>query len=210
MPREYIRSEYEPCEFCSYLVRWALDSRDTTFVFGVLLFLLFLLLALGYWFCQRPFLEWIALKFENANLRSDLETSKEECETLTADNHQLRSDLVDAREDSKVSHQVSKHLYLTGAETAARSGHLEGKVESLGEELAETKARLAERDEELAGTKARLAERDEELAISNKQARVTVRIANRARARQQKSKVRIIGNLKAARDADRNTAQKRE
>jgi len=50
VPREYIRSEYEPCEFCSYLVRWALDSRDTTFVFGTLLCLL---LALGYWFYRQ-------------------------------------------------------------------------------------------------------------------------------------------------------------
>jgi len=54
MPREYIRSEYEPGEFCIYLIRWVLDSYDTTFwFFGLLGSLVTHVLDLWRCVCKR-------------------------------------------------------------------------------------------------------------------------------------------------------------
>lgn len=56
LPREYNRAEYDPAEFCLYLLRWVVDGYDTTFLFFGLLGLLGLLVhrAIKFWqYCQR-------------------------------------------------------------------------------------------------------------------------------------------------------------
>lgn len=53
LPREYNRAEYDPAEFCVYLIRWVLESYDTTFWFFGLLGLL-VHCAIKFWqYCQR-------------------------------------------------------------------------------------------------------------------------------------------------------------
>jgi chromosome segregation ATPase len=88
MPREYTRSEYEPEEFCWYLVRWAMDGRDTAFVFGVffsLLFSLVLLGPLGFWWHQR---------YRAGDERAeDLQTRSDKLETRRRDDQETITQL---------------------------------------------------------------------------------------------------------------------
>ena len=53
LPRVYNRAEYEPEEFCVYLIRWVMDGYDTTFLFFGLLGTL-VYCAIKFWqYCQR-------------------------------------------------------------------------------------------------------------------------------------------------------------
>lgn len=53
LPREYNRAEYDPAEFCIYLLHWVFDGYDTTFLFFGLLGTLVEHLIKFWQYCQR-------------------------------------------------------------------------------------------------------------------------------------------------------------
>jgi hypothetical protein len=198
MPREYIRSEYEPEEFCWYLTRWALDSRDTAFLFGVFFRLLLLMLILGFWLFQQHqarsmMAEYLENVFERAGTRVH-SMAKIAVDTISKLQARLKDFETRHRDDQETITQLRGALDTSQSENADLRTELR----------AEKEVRQQEAEQAL---------REKNKNSNTQQKSTDMRRMRRKQAKERKSKVRVIDRLKEInneRNVARDEAQKRE